>query len=159
MSDLAKPLAFAAGVASHLIYFNRGEHHMHGLLYLWSTISTTVAAIIFLVTQRSYAVGDAASLALSTVGAWLVGIYSSLLLFRLFLNPLNKFPGPFGARLSQFWWSTYIGGGSKAFLKSEELHKKYGHFVRVTPHSLSITHPDAPELLYGNKSKCRKAEW
>jgi tryprostatin B 6-hydroxylase len=159
MSDLTKPAAFAAGVASHLLYFHRGEHHMYGLTYFWSTISTSVAAIIYLITQRDYAVGVATSTVLSLVGAWLVGIYSSLLLWRTFLNPLNRFPGPYFARFSQFWWSQHIGGGSKAFLKSQDLHKKYGDFVRVTPHSLSITHPEAPELLYGHKSKCRKAEW
>lgn len=159
MSDLAKPAAFVAGVASHLLYFHRGEHHMYGLTYIWTTISATVAGAILLKTQYNYAVTEAATTSLAIVGVWLAGIYSSLLLFRMFLNPLNRFPGPFGARLSQFWWSSYIGGSSKAFLKSQDLHAKYGHFVRVTPHSLSITHPDGPEALYGMKSKCRKSEW
>lgn len=158
-SDLVKPLAFASGIASHLLYFQRGEHHMYGLTYFWTTISTTVAAIIYLHTQQKYELGDAVSVAVSTAGTWVVGILSSVLLYRLFLNPLNKFPGPFGARLTQFWWSSHIGGNSKAFLKAQALHQKYGDFVRITPHAVSITHPDGPELLYGHKSKCRKAEW
>jgi tryprostatin B 6-hydroxylase len=132
---------------------------MYGLAYFWGVVSTTVAAVIFLVTQHKYAIGAAVGTVLPLVGAWLAGIYASLLFWRTFLNPLNKFPGPFGARFSQFWWSQHIGAGSKAFVKSQKLHAKYGHFVRVTPHALSITHPDAPELLYGNKSKCRKSEW
>ena len=158
-SDLVKPLAFASGIATHLIYFNRGEHHMYGLTYFWSVISTAVAGVIFLTTQQNYALGAAISTAAGVVGAWIIGIFSSVMLYRLFLNPLNKFPGPFGARISQFWWSTHIGADSHAFLKAEALHKKYGDFVRITPHAVSVMHPDGPELLYGHKSKCRKSEW
>lgn len=159
MSDLTKPLAFVAGVASHLLYFHRGEHHMYGLTYFWTVVSATIAGVIFLQTQQHYALGAAISTVTSVVGTWLVGVYSSLLLWRAFLNPLNKIPGPYFARFSQFWWTQHIGGTSKAFLKAEALHKKYGDFVRITPHAVSITHPAGPELLYGHKSKCRKSEW
>jgi tryprostatin B 6-hydroxylase len=159
MADLSYPLAFVGGIATHLLYFNRGEHHMNGILYLFTTLSVTVAATVVLYTQYGHGLYAASKLAGSVLGAFLVGLYSSLFLYRGFFNPLNKFPGPYLARFSSFWWSVHNIPDSHAFLKNQALHDKYGPFVRIGPNMLSIIHKDAPELLYGNKSKCRKGEW
>jgi tryprostatin B 6-hydroxylase len=159
MDDLKYPLAFIAGITSHLLYFHRGEHHLNGILYLSTFLSVTAIAVVAIHTVYAYELFEAFKLVALVETVYLTGIYSSLLLYRAFLNPLNKFPGPFAARLTGFWWSVHNGTESHAFLKNEALHKKYGPFVRITPSTLSVAHPDAPELFYGHKSKCRKAEW
>jgi tryprostatin B 6-hydroxylase len=159
MDNLQYPLAVVAGIASHLLYFHRGEHHMNGMLYLWSLVSVAATAIGVVHKQYGYDFMVAVRMVAPVVGYYLAGLYSSILIYRGALNPLNKFPGPFMARFSSFWWSVHNGTDSHAFLKNQELHKKYGPFVRITPNTLSIAHGDAPELLYGNKSKCRKSDW
>ncbi|KIW07631.1 uncharacterized protein PV09_01577 [Verruconis gallopava] len=159
MGNLAKPIAFVTGVLSHLLYFHHGEHHMNGLLYIFTLLSGTSAGTLVAKTQYGYSLLEAIKLVVPVVGTWLAGVYSSLIIWRAFFNPLNKFPGAFMARMTSFWWTTHIGSESHAFLKNQALHKKYGKFVRISPNQVSVAHEDAPELFYGHKSKCRKSEW
>lgn len=147
-----------AGIVSHICYFNRGEHHLRGAAYFklfWCTFGTAVAALVYWKRKP-------VDLALSTVSwiavSYLTGLYSSLLLYRLFSHPLNKFPGPFGARVSNLWFSTQLKNRD-AFKKVQKLHQRYGHFVRIGSSDLSITHPKAVNIIYGPSSKCTKAEW
>src|ERR1700712_5718629 len=41
-------LAFGTGITSHLIYFNRGEHHMYGVRYLQAFLALSFASFLFL---------------------------------------------------------------------------------------------------------------
>ncbi len=145
-----------AGVFSHVAYFNRGEHHLHGFLYikLFFTIIISATAIL------SYTQQTALTAALSTVckvtSSYLVGLYSSLLIYRVLLHPLNKFPGPLPARASTSWLTTQLKNNLHTALL--DLHQQYGTFVRIGSSDLSISHPDAVELLYGSNSRCIKGQ-
>jgi tryprostatin B 6-hydroxylase len=149
-------IAVVAGIASHITYFNKGEHHLYGTTYLQAFFSAFTAAVAFLVfaqgEQPQYAAKKVAWVALHYLG----GLYSSLITYRLFLHPLNRFPGPLGARLSGFWFTTKVGNGD-AYLQIEQLHEKYGQFVRFGPDELSIANPKAVNALYGQGSKCIKS--
>jgi len=159
MEDLIALVAATAGIASHLLYFNRGEHHMHGLRYVQAFILFTFTSVLALHKLLNHDLSDALVTVLVTEGYYFAGLYSSLVLWRLCLNPSNRIPGPFIARLSSFWWTFHIGMESRAFLKAQKLHAKYGSFVRIGPNVVSIAHPDGPNLLYGPGSRCRKAAW
>ena len=132
---------------------------MYGIVYFQTLLGITAFAAICLHQLRNYEYRDAIKIAASVEGVWLLGVYSSMFLWRAFVNPLNKFKGPFMARMLDLWWSFKIGPESHAFLKNGELHKKYGKFVRIGPNTISIAHKDGPNLLYGPGSKCRKAAW
>lgn len=85
-------------------------------------------------------------------------MYANLLAFRIFLNPLNKFPGPFGARISKVDHSIR-NRNFDAHIKFVEAHKKYGDFLRIGPNDLSVIDVKAVEVISAPNSKCTKAPW
>jgi tryprostatin B 6-hydroxylase len=153
-------IAGGFGVATHVFYFHGRERHLHPQRYL------QVCVIFFLLsTAGSKHVRDTATLAFAMqetgkiLGSYIAGIYLSLVIFRLFLNPLNKFPGRPLARLSALDHSFRIGKDRDMYLKLYQSHKKLGMFVRTGPHDLSVTHPDVVRVALSAQAVCEKAPW
>jgi hypothetical protein len=160
MVDLLRSaIPFATGVASHILYFNKGEHHMYGVRYLQAFIALSIASILYLHKGQDQALREATTDVTVVGGTFLTGLYTSLLVYRVFLSPLNRFPGPFGARISNFWLSFHIGGSSHALFKVQDLHKKYGPIVRIGSNDLVIADANFVNPIYGPGSKCTKASW
>ncbi|OTA07050.1 hypothetical protein A9Z42_0079220 [Trichoderma parareesei] len=136
--------ASAVGVAAHLLYFNKGEHHVAPQRY-----------VIALAPGVHAGWTSAISFSTQIHTCFLLGLYSSLLTYRLFFHPLNKFPGPLGARISTFWL-TYRVRGLDAWRQVAALHEQYGPFVRIAPSELSVRDPRAVAALHGPGSKCEK---
>ncbi|KAK7044006.1 hypothetical protein VNI00_008174 [Paramarasmius palmivorus] len=80
----------------------------------------------------------------SIAGGLLVFGASLLACYRLWLHPLQKFPGPVLAAITG-WYRVYYtaidGEGWVAHL--EKLHQLYGPVIRVTPTELHFNNPDA----------------
>ena len=150
--------AAAAGIASHLFYFNHGEHHMYAVRYIQGFFAVFTIAMLYGVVYCHQDASQALSYMLSLTACYLSGLYASLLCYRIFFNPSNKFPGPFGAKISKFWFSTQVTR-QPAFKTVHELHQEYGDFVRIGPSELSIVHPKAVQAIYGFGSRCRKTAW
>lgn len=151
-------VAALGGVVTHIYYFNRGEHHLYPARYLLALIAAVVTAVAFLVFVEEKATEEAIFQVLPWVGSYLAGLYTSLFTYRLLLSPLNRFPGPLGARVSSFWLSTRLGK-LDLYRQIHELHKQYGPVVRIGPSALSISKPQAVPAIYGANSKCRKGDW
>ncbi|KIW84310.1 hypothetical protein Z517_03560 [Fonsecaea pedrosoi CBS 271.37] len=84
---------------------------------------------------------------------------TSLVVYRLFLNPLRSFPGPILARLSKgaAVWEA-IDGNTHLWL--ETLHKQYGDVVRVAPNELSYCNVESITEIHGaQSSKIAKGPW
>jgi len=81
------------------------------------------------------------------VGALVYNSY--LVVWRLLLHPLSKFPGPRIAAatyLYEVWWDYFRDG---AYLwEIDRMHQKYGPIVRVNPEELSIQDPAFYGQLY-----------
>lgn len=158
MSLLTATLVTGAGIASHLLYFRAGEHHLFGVRYIQAFLS--VFALAILATTRIRQVSSGLALASTTNYAvlYLAGLYTSLLVWRLFLNPLNKFPGPFGARITKFHqWFTVRNLDRHHVLR--QLHDQHGRFVRVGPNDMSVADPVGIAVTTGPQSKCTKSPW
>ncbi|KAL2839204.1 cytochrome P450 [Aspergillus pseudoustus] len=146
--------AVLSGIISHAAYFNKGEHHLHGVLYvklLVLGISSGTAILLYLEQNASTAFITTINL----TAAYLLGLYISLLIYRIFLHPLREFPGPFGARISTAWMTTQLKNNNQ-HTRLLELHQQYGPFLRIGPSDISVIHPKAPEIVYGPKSRCFK---
>ncbi|KAE8349061.1 cytochrome P450 [Aspergillus coremiiformis] len=100
----------------------------------------------------------ALGISLYLVFTHLLGLYCSLILYRLLFHPLHRFPGPFLSRVSAFWISVQLHH-EPLFRKLADLHDRYGEFVRVGPSDLSIANPKAVNIIYGFKSTCTKSAW
>lgn len=159
-SSIYVPLAVvSAGVASHLFFFKVGERHLHPERYIQAFV---LACIITTVAKSHYGhipTGAAVLFTLKHAALYLAGLYTSLITYRLFFNPLNNIPGPYWARLSKL--DTVFRVAEKRNLNQVllALHRKYGKFVRIGPNDLSVTHPDGTEVIMGIKSKFSKAPW
>lgn len=148
----------ALGAISHRAYFNQGEHHMYAIRYTQLFLACCLASTILVSRLGDKSIPAALPVVISVATSFLAGIYSSLLAYRIFLHPLNKFPGPFAARISSFWYTTQVLNADAHF-KLLDLHHKYGDFVRVGSSDLSIAHPQGPHAVYGPGTKCTKAYW
>ena len=155
---ILQSMTVLAGVATHLIYFKQGEYHMYGLQYLqlligvfFTAISALMGAAGMTFRQAFVAIDIFASL-------YLVGLYGSLVVYRIFFSSVKDFPGPFLSKITSLGFSARLKNND-AHRKVLELHRKYGHFVRLGSSDLSIAHPKAAQAIYGRGSKCTKADW
>ncbi|KAI1329342.1 cytochrome P450 [Xylariaceae sp. FL0255] len=88
------------------------------------------------------------------------GYYVALILYRLYLHPLARFPGPWLAAVSR-WYEAYhdvLRNGQYTF-KIAELHKIYGPIVRTSPHELHINDPSFFDQIYRQDGRWDKYAW
>ncbi|KAK1085984.1 hypothetical protein LTR33_001794 [Friedmanniomyces endolithicus] len=90
--------------------------------------------------------------------SYLFGTFGSLLICRLFLAPICKFPGPWQAKLSSLWFMGTTGK-TDCYLRLQALHEQYGPYVRIGSNDLSIIDPAIMEPAFGLESRVKKAEW
>ena len=126
---LAVTAAFAA-LASHWLYFNRGEHHMRAPLYFWLYLILTLVVYVYellLVTETRI---DATKNTCLIVGSYALTLFTSIIVCRTCFHALLAFPGPRLAGASKFWHVYQTLDSQNQFLL-EKLHEQYGSFVRT----------------------------
>lgn len=150
--------ALLAGILSHLMFFKIGERHLYPFRYVQAFILAFVGTFMAKSNFQGLSTGAAATQTALLATFYFTGLYLSLVVYRLFFNPLNRFPGPYGARLSKFdfvFRLTKMDGHHKLYA----MHQKYGKFVRIGPNDLSVSDPDGVQIVQGQNSKCTKAQW
>jgi hypothetical protein len=151
-------VATLAGIASHLFFFKHSERHLYPFRYLQALLLAGVAVTVAQSQYGNIPISQSLKSTVQLTGYFLAGLYGSLIIYRLFLNPLNEIPGPYFARLSKF---NHVFRNVKfdGHKQLHQLHQKHGRFVRIGPNDLSVTDPDGVEVISGPQSKCIKAQW
>lgn len=152
------PIAVGFGIATHALYFNRYECHLHGLRYLLGLCLAHFTSVLVLTKIGRYDIGAAIFLTSLEALGFLAGLYSSLIIYRICLNPLNDFPGPWYFRLGNLMFTTHLSK-SDAYSKLQSLHQRYGNIVRIGSNDLSIIDPTGIEISYGPQSEVTKSHW
>ncbi|KAL3477119.1 cytochrome P450 [Aspergillus californicus] len=147
--------AAIAGVATHIVYFNRADCHLHGSKYLMLFIIALLSNTVLIAHTKDESFRRAAAVVSPFYATWLAGVYASLLIYRAFLNPRNKFPGPFSTRISLTSLSLRLKRRD-LYRQLDHLHKRYGQFVRIEPTGISVSNPKAVLALHGPGTKCTK---
>ncbi|PIA88500.1 Tryprostatin B 6-hydroxylase [Cercospora beticola] len=157
---MSKPLllAAAAGVASHVLYFRIGDHHMYPVKYIQAFFASCIGAVLCLKSYHGASSNEAVYTTAALATSWLIGLYSSLIVYRLFFHPLRKFPGPFRARFGGLWL-TFNLRKLDAYHVIDDLHKKYGKYVRIGPNTLSVIDPQIMTPAFGPGTKVIKSSW
>ena len=62
---------------------------------------------------------------------------------------IRDIPGPPLAAFTNFWLLYQCRRG-KRYRAVDQAHKKYGKFVRIQPHHVSIADPEAINIVYGH---------
>jgi cytochrome P450 len=151
-------LAFGLGVATHVFWFNGREHHFYANRYVGTTLLIVVGGTSALCKGYGLPLREAFASTSTVIAVVLAGLYTSLVIYRLFLNPLNKFPGSYWVRLGNAAWSSQLTNFD-AYHKLKALHDEHGDFVRIGSHDLSIVDPEGMEVSYGIKAKAAKSPW
>lgn len=63
-------------------------------------------------------------------GLFLLGLYTSMIPYRVFFHHLWAYPGPFDARVSKIWHVRQVRNAQN-YLLMDRLHRQYGAFVRT----------------------------
>jgi benzoate 4-monooxygenase len=126
----------------------------------------------FSVRERNLASSNMADQTISYLGAFAKLIEKSLaspyvyisLIFLCFILPflqrpsLWNIPGPLPAKFSNLWLMYQCRRGRR-YLAVHEAHEKYGAFVRIQPHHVSIADVDAIQIVYGHGNGFLKSEY
>ncbi|KAI1205170.1 cytochrome P450 [Annulohypoxylon truncatum] len=96
-----------------------------------------------------------------SIAATVVLYYATLALYRLYLHPLARFPGPKLAavtRLYEGYYDLYQSG--QYTFKIAELHKQYGPIIRISPYELHVNDPAFFDTLYNRQEGVwHKYDW
>ncbi|KAL4933790.1 cytochrome P450 [Aspergillus undulatus] len=109
----------------------------------------------------AYLTQDVLLRAAGAVGAIYAIYISGLVIYRLFLSPLAKFPGPKIAAMTSYYELYYdVIHKGKYIFQIEKMHDKYGPIVRINPFELSIRDSEYYDELYvmGNIRKTDRYE-
>ncbi|KAL0256814.1 hypothetical protein SLS55_007623 [Diplodia seriata] len=92
-----------------------------------------------------------------------LGVFYSLYLtvYRLFLSPIARFPGPKLAAWTywyEFWYD--VVAEPEYTFKISRLHKEYGPIIRINPDEIHIADPDFYDTVYAGSGRKRdKWDW
>ncbi|KAH0524178.1 hypothetical protein TsFJ059_009080 [Trichoderma semiorbis] len=157
--ELSALVSLLAGVASHHLIFRPFE--IDG--YAWQILFIFLGSVFIFVTAYIQLAGYGVMLALCRVSliatAYSSGAAISIFMYRAFFHPLNRFPGPFLAKISRFYAMNNAAKNIKAFEDIRSLHKKYGDIVRVGPRELSINRPSAISVIYEPPTRTTRSPW
>lgn len=85
-------------------------------------------------------------------------VYAAVIVYRLTLHPLAKFPGPRLAAATH-WYEAYYEllhhGGAQFAPKVRQLHALYGPIVRINPHEISVNDAEFHDKLYAPQPAVR----
>ncbi|CAG8984003.1 hypothetical protein HYALB_00009012 [Hymenoscyphus albidus] len=81
-----------------------------------------------------------------------------LVIYRLYISPIAKFPGPTLAAVTH-WYEAYYdlvsnGGGQWTF-QIQRLHEKYGPIIRINPDEIHIDDVEYYDFVYCNSTSTR----
>lgn len=118
------------GLLSHILLFIHGEWHMWASRLFWGAVCTSVAIFTLLLSHERVMTCMTVWEIVPPLLAYLLGLFGSIVVYRVFFHRLRRFPGPFWASVSKFW-HVYQCTDSRNHLLLDRLFKQYGPLVRT----------------------------
>ena len=122
--------AAATGVVAHHGLFIRGEWHLEGPKVIFGHITLGSLASWYFLRHESATIPEHIRLCSLVFGSYIMSLFSSIIIYRLFFHPLRHFPGPKLAAASKLWHVFKCRNG-KNFRVLEDMRHQYGQFVRT----------------------------
>lgn len=148
--------ALALGITVHVGLFSHGEWHMQAPTIL-TAHATMLVAMYAYETMKLRSGGAALFHTGPSAIGYLLGLYASIITYRVFFHRLRRFPGPKLASISKLWhvYNTLDARNHKLL---HGIHEQYGDFVRIGPNEIAAFHPDAHAVLEGPGTECTKSD-
>ncbi|KAK3356649.1 cytochrome P450 [Lasiosphaeria hispida] len=145
----------AFGLLSHILYFVRGYHDTQALgIFAGHIMMYTALAAPLVAKKGVYAGGLTAS---AIFASYLVALFTSIGVYRVFFHRLSRFPGPLAAKLTKIY-GPYTARNGQMHIEQNKLFEKYGDIIRIGPNELLILSTDAIPKIHSAKSGCRKRD-
>ena len=165
----------STGLASHLLFYIRGEHHMHAHVLFYVYITLAFGIFQYQLFDLRYELSEALTTTAVIILSYLAALFASMIVYRVHFHRLRSFPGPRLAKVSKFW-HVYQARHSMNHHLMERMHSQYGSFVRTGeltlllyseqgylmgagPSELTVFVPEALPALDGPKNTCTKSAW
>ncbi|KAJ5424614.1 cytochrome P450 [Penicillium cf. griseofulvum] len=162
MSQVVLPLlAISSGALLHLMLYRFNEWDTEAPYVFLSHLIFWISGSMLIYFKQSSMI-DIFDIRITPKGLLVLGnystlgIYCSVILYRMFFHKLRKFPGPFLARASNFYIIAISGKKLRFYLESQRLHRIHGDYLRIGPSELSIADPRAVRAIYGSQSPVSK---
>ncbi|KAJ5579664.1 cytochrome P450 oxidoreductase [Penicillium hispanicum] len=154
-------LAIVSGISTHLLFYRHGEWDLksHVIVISYICVTLGLVALEYSAIVASDWILGRSNWALDIVKYHVLGVYASMLLYRAAFHRLNRFPGPFLARLSNLYVTSLVAKKLQLYDVTEKLHMKYGDYVRVGPTELSVRDPAAVKMIHSSQAKVSKGVW
>ena len=130
--------AVAAGIIAHRGLFIRGEWHLQVPKVVLGHITLGGFAWWFFLRHESITISEHIRLSSLVFGSYIISMFSSIIIYRLFFHRLRNFPGPRLAAASKLWHLFKCRNG-KNFRVLEDTRHQYGQFVRTGKLSYLLT--------------------
>lgn len=119
-----------SGVTSHIVFFVHGELDRKAK-QIFSGLVLTPAAILTIFVTLGIPLVEASITTATIWASFLAALTASILVYRVFLHPLRKFPGPVLAGTTKWWGAFKAAGSLQNHYLVRDLHQQYGDFVRI----------------------------
>jgi hypothetical protein len=136
-------VSLMAGVTSHHLIFLPFEVDGYAWHLLFLYVGSVAVLIITHVQIGGCDIIPTLCRTLLVSNAYNIGVAVSILTYRAFFHPLNRFPGPFMAKLSRFYAMRSAAKSVKAFEDTQKLHEKFGDIVGVGEYRQAFLHQSA----------------
>ncbi|KAI8214757.1 Cytochrome P450 monooxygenase cypX [Colletotrichum sp. SAR 10_77] len=101
---------------------------------------------------------DLVSRPIAVLLAGIVIISTLRIALRSLLSPLKYLPGPWYSHFTHYVLKYHVVMGRRIFYV-DDLHRKYGDIVRLSPGEVSVVSVDGHRKIYSVSSRCTKHEW
>ena len=122
--------AAVAGIIAHCGLFIRVEWHLEGPKVMFGHIALGSLAWWFFLRHESVTISEHIRLCSLVFGSYIISLFSSIVIYRLFFHRLRDFPGSRLAAASKLW-HIFKCRHSKNFRILEDTYRQYGQFVRT----------------------------
>jgi len=119
------------GVASHLGYFIRGEHHLEGLTLLLLALISPAAVFVAAQNFLEIGSGEAAKVTIAALLSYYGALFTDIVIYRLLFHRLRRFPGPPLLKITKLYHMALIAKRKNNWVVRDAWHRKYGDVVRV----------------------------
>ncbi|KAI1103518.1 putative benzoate 4-monooxygenase cytochrome P450 [Jackrogersella minutella] len=146
------------GVVFHLtiLQIKNIEYSMYRIL---AAIPLTVFGLSVLCSRNGFPLPDVFTRVSILVVSFSVGLFSSMIIYRLFFHRLKRFRGPLDLKTSRLFSALRASRKVQYGKVVAGLHDEYGDFIRTGPRELCIVRKSAVATIYGPNSKCSKSTW
>jgi hypothetical protein len=139
----------AIGLLSHILFFMHGHRDQQALRIIIGHILAFTASYALSASKIGIWSGILASSA--AIASYLVALFTSIVVYRVFFHRLSRFPGPLGAKITRFY-GTFLAQSGPVHLEQNKVLEEYGDIVRIGASLISLLpvvlcwrHPSNPD--------------